>query len=138
MTLVSVTAYHSFGGEVEASNTPTIRRLTPSCRHQLPRIAPLVTACHTSQLCILFPEDCWSRFIRSSSSNKPNFWSIPNVHSKLLTKVQRSIPLTDAPHFNASMTYRTVSSIQYGRRLSSLSENPNSVIKTSFFGYKLC
>src|SRR5439155_6254826 len=40
MTLVSVTAYHSFGGEVEASNTPTIRRLTPSCRHQLLRIAP--------------------------------------------------------------------------------------------------
>ena len=39
MTLVSVTAYHSFGGEVEALNTPTIRRLTPSCRHQLPRIA---------------------------------------------------------------------------------------------------
>src|SRR5271163_575505 len=39
MTLVSVTANHSFGGEVEASNTPTIRRLTPSCRHQLPRIA---------------------------------------------------------------------------------------------------
>src|SRR5213083_326001 len=39
MTLVSVTAYHSFGGEVEASNTPTIRRLTPSCRHQLPPIA---------------------------------------------------------------------------------------------------
>ena len=28
-------AYHSFGGEVEASSTPTIRRLTPSCRHQL-------------------------------------------------------------------------------------------------------
>src|ERR1051325_3898610 len=44
MTLVSVTAYHSFGGEVEASNTPTIRRLTPSCRHQLPRIAQLVTS----------------------------------------------------------------------------------------------
>src|SRR6476619_372406 len=39
MTLVSVTAYHSFGGHVEVSNTPTIRRLTPSCRHQLPRIA---------------------------------------------------------------------------------------------------
>src|SRR5271155_4559179 len=43
MTLVSVTAYHSFSGEVEASNTPTIRRLTPSCRHQLPRIAPDLT-----------------------------------------------------------------------------------------------
>src|SRR6266571_4082148 len=39
-TLVSLTAYHSFGGEVEASNTPTIRRLTPSCRHQLSCIAP--------------------------------------------------------------------------------------------------
>src|SRR6266568_885309 len=39
MTLLSVTADHSFAGEVEASNTPTIRRLTPSCRHQLPRIA---------------------------------------------------------------------------------------------------
>jgi len=36
---VSVTAYHSFSGEVEASNTPTIRRLTPSCRHQLSPIA---------------------------------------------------------------------------------------------------
>jgi hypothetical protein len=34
-------AYHSFGGEVEALNTPTIRRLTPSCRHQLSRIALL-------------------------------------------------------------------------------------------------
>src|SRR6516164_2324520 len=39
-TLALVTAYHSFGGEVEASSTPTIRRLTPSCRHQLSLIAP--------------------------------------------------------------------------------------------------
>ncbi len=37
---MSVTAYHSFGGEVEASNTPTIRRLTPSRRDQLSCIAP--------------------------------------------------------------------------------------------------
>ena len=35
-----VRAYHSFSREVEASNTPTIRRLIPSCRHQLSRIAP--------------------------------------------------------------------------------------------------
>src|ERR1700680_3904882 len=41
-TLVSVTAYHSFGGEVEALNTPTIRRLTLSCRHQLSALAPLL------------------------------------------------------------------------------------------------
>src|SRR5271169_2603960 len=39
-TLVSVTAYHSFIGEVAASNTTTIRRLTPSGRHQLLHIAP--------------------------------------------------------------------------------------------------
>ena len=41
ITLSWVAAYHSFSGEVEASNTPTIRRLTPSSRHQLPRIAHL-------------------------------------------------------------------------------------------------
>jgi DNA-binding winged helix-turn-helix (wHTH) protein len=35
-----VRAYHPFSREVEASNTPTIRRLIPSCRHQLSRIAP--------------------------------------------------------------------------------------------------
>src|SRR5262245_56916375 len=38
-TLVSVTAYDSFGGEVESSTTPTIRRLKPSRRHQLSPIA---------------------------------------------------------------------------------------------------
>src|ERR1700680_1823896 len=38
-TLVSVTSYPSFGGEVEALNPPTIRRLTPSCRHQLSALA---------------------------------------------------------------------------------------------------
>jgi DNA-binding winged helix-turn-helix (wHTH) protein len=32
-----VRAYHPFSGEVEASNTPTIRRLIPSCRRQLSR-----------------------------------------------------------------------------------------------------
>jgi len=32
--------YHSFGGEVEARTTPTIRRLTSSSRHQLSPIAP--------------------------------------------------------------------------------------------------
>src|SRR5712675_2181721 len=35
-----VRAYHPFSREVEASNTPTIRRLIPSCHHQLSRIAP--------------------------------------------------------------------------------------------------
>src|SRR6266851_906079 len=39
MTLLSDTAYHSFVGEVGASNTTTIRRLIPSPRHQLLAIA---------------------------------------------------------------------------------------------------
>jgi hypothetical protein len=48
---VLVTAYHSFGGEVEASNTPTIRRLTPLCRHQLLRIARLTLPPETIPSC---------------------------------------------------------------------------------------
>src|SRR5271169_5981096 len=44
MTLLSDTAYHSFIGEVGASNTTTIRRLTSSSRHQLLAIAPAVEA----------------------------------------------------------------------------------------------
>src|SRR2546430_9815674 len=39
MTLSLDTAYRSFGGEVEASSTPTICRLPDSRRHQLSAIA---------------------------------------------------------------------------------------------------
>src|SRR6266851_2833435 len=46
MTLSLDTAYRSFGGEVEASSTPTICRLPDSRRHQLSAIAltPLLPA----------------------------------------------------------------------------------------------
>src|SRR6266699_2202809 len=40
MMLSLDTAYRSFGGEVEASSTPTICRLSDSRRHQLWAIAP--------------------------------------------------------------------------------------------------
>src|SRR5437899_8167923 len=40
MTLSLDAAYRSFGGEVEASSTPTICRLPDSRRHQLWAIAP--------------------------------------------------------------------------------------------------
>src|ERR1700676_5807575 len=40
MTLSLDTAYRSFGGEVEASSTPTICRLPDSRRHQIWAIAP--------------------------------------------------------------------------------------------------
>src|SRR6266702_4459542 len=40
MTLSLDTAYRSFGGEVEASSTPTICRLPDSRRHQLSATAP--------------------------------------------------------------------------------------------------
>ena len=54
ITLLSDTAYHSFIGEVEALNTTTICRLTPSRRHQLLAIAPLPPASTASSptLCI--------------------------------------------------------------------------------------
>src|SRR6266566_3201646 len=42
MTLSLDTAYRSFGGEVEASSTPTICRLPDSRRHQLSAIAPCI------------------------------------------------------------------------------------------------
>src|SRR6266404_6422293 len=44
MMLSLDTAYRSFGGEVEASNTPTICRLPDSRRHQLSAIAPKPSA----------------------------------------------------------------------------------------------
>jgi hypothetical protein len=44
ITLLSDTAYHSFIGELEALNTTTIRRLTPSRRHQLLAIAQQIRA----------------------------------------------------------------------------------------------
>src|ERR1700722_16903891 len=48
MTLSLGTAYPSFGGEVEASSTPTICRLPDSRRHQLWAIAQ-VTLSHMTQ-----------------------------------------------------------------------------------------
>ena len=33
LLIMTVTAHHSLGGEVEGSNTSTIRRVTPSCPH---------------------------------------------------------------------------------------------------------
>src|ERR1700737_4991684 len=59
MMLSLDTAYRSFGGEVEASSTPTICRLPDSRRHQLWAIAPAV---HES-VCGTFRT---SRHVRSS------------------------------------------------------------------------
>src|SRR5215831_17628806 len=50
MMLSLDTAYHSFGGEVEASSTPTICRLSDSRRHQLPAIAPPALAPEYAQI----------------------------------------------------------------------------------------
>jgi hypothetical protein len=54
--LENIRVGHGFAGEVEALNTPTIRRLTPSCR-QLPPIA------HADQLDYTVFED--SRAVRA-------------------------------------------------------------------------
>jgi hypothetical protein len=47
------TAYRSFGGEVEASSTPTICRLSDSRRHQLWAIAQVDTSGGKSQTAIV-------------------------------------------------------------------------------------
>src|ERR1700737_519607 len=70
MTLSLDTAYRSFGGEVEASSTPTICRLPDSRRHQLWAIAPpgapqtarVVAACDSA-----FPFERQGRLLRSRS-----------------------------------------------------------------------
>src|ERR1700687_5062842 len=49
MTLSLGTAYRSFGGEVEASSSPTLCRLPASRRHQLWAIAPAHEARGLSQ-----------------------------------------------------------------------------------------
>src|SRR5437773_5739392 len=76
MTLVSVTAYHSFGGEVEASNTPTIRRLTPSRRHQLSLIAldqafKNGSATGTAQTRYIHPDHLGSTNVMTNASGTP-------------------------------------------------------------------
>src|SRR5437899_1415686 len=50
MTLSLDTAYRSFGGEVEASSTPTICRLPDSRRHQLWAIARSPCRCSSADL----------------------------------------------------------------------------------------
>jgi hypothetical protein len=75
MTLVSVTAYHSFSGEVEALNTPTIRRLTPSRRHQLPRITLLMIA-----VVIVFFVHCNLAATTFFRTGIPDFWGRSHSH----------------------------------------------------------
>src|SRR6266403_1211833 len=57
MMLSLDTAYRSFGGEVEASSTPTICRLSDSRRHQLSAIAPSLGACPNSRCSIVSESD---------------------------------------------------------------------------------
>src|SRR5581483_7831087 len=64
MMLSLDTAYRSFGGEVEASSTPTICRLSDSRRHQLSAIALAVARVALSHLLHgLFIGDCTSLMV---------------------------------------------------------------------------
>ena len=82
-TLASVTAYHSFGGEVEASNTPTIRRLTRRCASER-RNGSAGRRCQTI--------NSWRRSRRSSLSCQPTATGVPrhpqapSVHGLLLDR----------------------------------------------------
>src|SRR6266404_3451281 len=67
MMLSLDTAYRSFGGEVEASNTPTICRLPDSRRHQLSAIArvePLRMLLDTGATTCLISEAIAARIVR--------------------------------------------------------------------------
>ena len=73
MTLSLDTAYRSFGGEVEASSTPTICRLPDSRRHQLSAIAPIShqTTVTAMRLSTVMKQLGWQR-------HKNGYVSIPN------------------------------------------------------------
>src|ERR1700738_1347712 len=72
MTLSLGTAYRSFGGEVEASSTPTICRLPDSRRHQLWAIArmdmklPLATRFQLQSSPSTKPRPVWPLFANKS------------------------------------------------------------------------
>src|SRR6266481_3455507 len=72
MMLSLDTAYRSFGGEVEASSTPTICRLPDSRRHQLSAIAPLLAAIGDAPVVDLcyeaFRAHCENEALRSEHS----------------------------------------------------------------------
>src|SRR5882672_11925040 len=65
MTLSLGTAYRSFGGEVEASSTPTICRLPDSRRHQLWAIAPITALHHKPPYNPADPFRCWVGYQRT-------------------------------------------------------------------------
>jgi hypothetical protein len=85
ITLLSDTAYHSFIGEVEALNTTTIRRLTPSGRHQLLAIAPYGDHVAVS----IFHAECRSRQTLFSTLH-PGFRMLKPRYSKTALRLSRS------------------------------------------------
>src|SRR3954471_16818466 len=98
-TLVSTMAYHSFGGEVEALNTPTIRRLTPSCRHQLSRIAPYAKRSRAADYAFGWDDKQWQRVLDDIESN----WGSPQSLSiGMRTAGTDADPERIAAYFRAS------------------------------------
>src|SRR6516162_9785700 len=101
-TLALVTAYHSFGGEVEASSTPTIRRLTPSCRHQLSLIAH-----PEAPLLIVEGEKDASTagelgLLATTSADGANSWRIEDTRELIKLGVRKVVvcPDNDGPGIN--------------------------------------
>src|ERR1700758_4910199 len=76
MMLSLDTAYRSFGGEVEASSTPTICRLPDSRRHQLWAIARDCVARHLSGFGGLLQVDGYAAYNRlargAGAARRPN------------------------------------------------------------------
>src|SRR5258706_9588372 len=94
MMLSLDTAYRSFGGEVEASSTPTICRLPDSRRHQLWAIAR-----HRPPESLLFAEFC-KKFFDMTYIGSTRVVNQASAHSLPLTVAGRHIALnpTDSTH----------------------------------------
>src|SRR6267378_5409675 len=114
MMLSLDTAYRSFGGEVEASSTPTICRLSDSRRHQLSAIAHALSQRYS---------------VLKSSGTSPNFFNTvgsPNAPVSGLQLRQKAI----APAlqiFLAIISARTMAADALGHSTASPGKIPSSV-----------
>jgi len=118
MILSWVTAYHSFSGEVEASNTPTIRRLTPSRRHQLPRIAQ---SAMPSRIATQFDDELFGLFQARTHALRASIWPSPGpgVHitkQKVRRAIKRLTSLSEAALLRSKHVRRLLKNFDYRKQ----------------------
>src|SRR5260370_31612665 len=104
MTLSLDTAYRSFGGEVEASSTPTICRLPDSRRHQLWAIARIEEPWRTGYPACAGYDGLWAGAPSTSFASAPG-----NPAVFIVRPIQPSDPahiLLIIPHRGKQIQFR--------------------------------